>query len=86
MLVHSWGLSDKVDIRKTAVQPQSYLAYCVVGPHRGSWKRVQALMCEVSGSAQRSRIHILSRHYRVEEEEQEEDFMVKGSVQLDESW
>lgn len=34
-----------------------------------------------------SRIHILSRHYRVvEEEEEKEDFMVKGNVQLDESW
>lgn len=52
MLAHSWGLSDKVDIRKTTLQPQSYLAHHVVGPHQGSWKCVQASMQEGPGSGQ----------------------------------
>lgn len=46
------GASDKVDIRRTTLQPQSYLAHHVVSPHQGSWKCVQALMKEGPGPGQ----------------------------------
>lgn len=81
MLAHSWGLSDKVDIRKPSLQPQCYLAFHIVCPHQGSWKCLQALMRDCQEAAEYASLV----HYRAGEGEKDLVVNSKSDAQLDKS-